>query len=133
MAPQPPPSTPTSQTSPANVSTPSPGNWKHPKFDEIIQRKDAATFDNSNIQKIAWNLTALLFLWSDKTLPHEMYGAAPNIARLSTKLRQMRDTAQDITLFHTSVLGTHSANLESSIHLEYLRCIYALVADTGQP
>lgn len=62
-----------------------------------------------------------------------MYGAAPNIARLSTKPRQMRDTAQDITLFHTSVLGTHSANLECSIHLEYLRCIYALVADTGQP
>ena len=76
-----PPSTPTSQSTAvvtAVVSTPTPGNWTHPRFEEIMRRKQAATFDHENFKKISWNGVALLVLWGDKTLPREMYGFPTN-------------------------------------------------------
>lgn len=46
-----------------DVSTPSPGTWRHPKFDEVAQRQKAALFTDGNLRKIIWNGGALLALW----------------------------------------------------------------------
>ena len=53
------PSTPKSQPREEAVSTPSPGLWRHPKFDEITRRQNATMFDENNLQKIVWNAVAL--------------------------------------------------------------------------
>lgn len=56
--------TPKTQTATAPlISTPSPGTWRHPRFDEITRRKNAATFDEENARKLIWNGGALLLLW----------------------------------------------------------------------
>lgn len=57
------PSTPISQIVNGNISTPSPGTWRHPKFDEIARRQNACTFTDSNVRKVIWNGGALLILW----------------------------------------------------------------------
>ncbi|KAL9133316.1 MAG: hypothetical protein Q9175_005503 [Cornicularia normoerica] len=57
------PATPQSQTLQATVSTPSPGNWRHPRSDEIARRQKANTFNDSNIRKIVWNAGALVALF----------------------------------------------------------------------
>ena len=57
------PSTPKAQVAQAAVSTPSPGTWRHPKFDEIARRQNASVFDESNVRRIIWNGGALLSLW----------------------------------------------------------------------
>lgn len=54
------PSTPGGQLSQPPVATPSPGNWRHPKFDEIAARQNAAAFTHSHAKKIVWNLGVLL-------------------------------------------------------------------------
>ena len=57
------PSTPKSQKAPNALSTPSPGNWSHPKFDEIQRRQNANTLSDQDIRKVLWNGIALvLFL-----------------------------------------------------------------------
>ncbi|KAM0794882.1 hypothetical protein BDR22DRAFT_977441 [Usnea florida] len=66
------PATPQSQPPQATVSTPSPGNWRHPRADEIARRQKANTFDSNNIRKIAYNGGALLILflaWSNSWPP----------------------------------------------------------------
>jgi nucleoporin POM34 len=37
----------------------SPGNWKHPRLQEIIRRQNASTFSDKNVKKIAWNVAAI--------------------------------------------------------------------------
>lgn len=46
----------------------SPGTWRHPRLNEITQRRNATTFSEKNIRQIAYNLAALLVLWSTKLL-----------------------------------------------------------------
>jgi len=55
--------TPTKQLSQASVLTPSPGKWRHPKFDEIARRQNANNFDDRSIRQITWNSGALLLIW----------------------------------------------------------------------
>lgn len=57
------PSTPASQSIAAAAATPSPGRWRHPKFDEITRRQSANTFDDKSVRLIVWNGGALLLLW----------------------------------------------------------------------
>lgn len=54
---QSPPKTPVS-TEPA--ATPSPGNWRHPKIQDIAKRQYASTFSPSNFQRALWNSVAFL-------------------------------------------------------------------------
>ena len=54
------PSTPGGQLSQTPVTTPSPGTWRHPKFEEIAARQNAATFTSTHVKKIAWNFSVLL-------------------------------------------------------------------------
>lgn len=42
----------------------SPGTWRHPRLDEITRRRDASTFSEKNIRRIAYNVIALLAMWS---------------------------------------------------------------------
>ncbi|KAH6686381.1 nuclear pore complex component [Plectosphaerella plurivora] len=43
--------------------TDSPGTWRHPRLDEITRRRDATTFSEKNVRKIATNVSFLLALW----------------------------------------------------------------------
>ena len=61
------PSTPRPQIAGTVFSTPSPGNWRHPKFDEIARRQGASIFDESNVRRIMWNVGALLSLWATRS------------------------------------------------------------------
>jgi len=45
------------------AAAPSPGTWRHPKFDEITRRQQASTFTDRNRRKIIWNFSALLLTW----------------------------------------------------------------------
>ena len=59
-----PTSTPPSHTSKLASSKtserPSPGQWRHPKFDEIAQRKTASSFSQADMARIFWNTAALI-------------------------------------------------------------------------
>ena len=54
------PSTPGGPLSQTPVATPSPGSWRHPKFEEIAARQNAATFTSSHVKTIVWNGGILL-------------------------------------------------------------------------
>ncbi|KAI9651138.1 hypothetical protein NHQ30_001175 [Ciborinia camelliae] len=45
------------------LSTPPTGTWKHPKFDEIAKRQNAATFTDQNMRQLLWNGVGLIALW----------------------------------------------------------------------
>ncbi|KAK1247872.1 hypothetical protein MKX07_000760 [Trichoderma sp. CBMAI-0711] len=55
--------TPVKQTAPA-AATESPGTWRHPRLDEITRRRDATNFSEKNVRRIAYNIVALLAMWS---------------------------------------------------------------------
>ena len=57
------PSTPKSQILQASLVTPSPGNWSHPKIDEIERRQNANTLGDAEVKRITWNGIALMLLW----------------------------------------------------------------------
>ncbi|MCJ1313204.1 hypothetical protein MMC25_006881 [Agyrium rufum] len=66
------PSTPTSKVSASlPVNTPSPGNWRHPRFDEIARRQKSSTFNQDNANKVIWNSGALVstFLLINNSVP----------------------------------------------------------------
>ncbi|EQK99291.1 nuclear pore complex component [Ophiocordyceps sinensis CO18] len=42
----------------------SPGTWRHPRLNEITRRRNAATFSEKNVRRIACNVIALLVMWS---------------------------------------------------------------------
>ncbi|TQV91086.1 nuclear pore complex component [Cordyceps javanica] len=64
-------STPTRATpvkaAPASV-TDSPGTWRHPRLNEITRRREATTFSEKNIRRIAYNILALLSFWLIRAL-----------------------------------------------------------------
>lgn len=43
--------------------TDSPGTWRHPRLDEITRRRDATTFSEKNVRRIATNVVFVLGLW----------------------------------------------------------------------
>lgn len=55
--------TPVKQTTPA-AAIDSPGTWRHPRLDEITRRRDATNFSEKNVRRIAYNIVALLAMWS---------------------------------------------------------------------
>ncbi|UKZ83440.1 hypothetical protein TrVFT333_011249 [Trichoderma virens FT-333] len=55
--------TPVKQITPA-TATDSPGTWRHPRLDEITRRRDATNFSEKNVRRIAYNIVALLAMWS---------------------------------------------------------------------
>ncbi|KAH6611157.1 nuclear pore complex component [Trichoderma cornu-damae] len=50
------------------AATDSPGTWRHPRLDEITRRRDAANFSEKNVRRIAYNIVALLAMWSVQLL-----------------------------------------------------------------
>ncbi|CAM1508356.1 Fc.00g052040.m01.CDS01 [Cosmosporella sp. VM-42] len=48
--------------------TDSPGTWRHPRLDEITRRRNATTFSDKNVRRIAYNVVALLAFWSAQLL-----------------------------------------------------------------
>ncbi|KAL8685434.1 MAG: hypothetical protein Q9218_007762, partial [Villophora microphyllina] len=45
------------------VATPSPGRWRHPKFDEITRRQNASTFTSTSVNRILWNTLFIMLLY----------------------------------------------------------------------
>ncbi|KAL7936740.1 nuclear pore complex component domain-containing protein [Trichoderma chlorosporum] len=52
----------------ATTKTDSPGTWRHPRLDEITRRRDATNFTEKNVRRIAYNIVALLAMWSFQLL-----------------------------------------------------------------
>ncbi|KAH7008203.1 nuclear pore complex component-domain-containing protein [Ilyonectria destructans] len=46
----------------------SPGTWRHPRLNEITRRRNATAFSEKNVRQIAYNIVALLGLWSTQVL-----------------------------------------------------------------
>lgn len=59
----------------------SPGTWRHPRLDEITRRRNATAFSEKNVRRIAYNVIALLLMWSFQLLARlkvdpQLYGQA---------------------------------------------------------
>lgn len=64
-------STPTRSTpikAAAAAPTDSPGTWRHPRLNEITRRREATTFSEKNVRRIAYNIVALLSIWTIQLL-----------------------------------------------------------------
>ncbi|KAI9725040.1 MAG: hypothetical protein M1812_000316 [Candelaria pacifica] len=48
---------------PAVSTPPVTGTWRHPKFDEIAQRQNAANFSDANIRRISLNTVPIVGIW----------------------------------------------------------------------
>ncbi|OHW91706.1 nuclear pore complex component [Colletotrichum incanum] len=46
----------------------SPGTWRHPRLNEITRRRNATTFSEKNVRRIALNIGFLLSLWLSQIL-----------------------------------------------------------------
>ncbi|KAM0671067.1 hypothetical protein ACQRIT_001312 [Beauveria bassiana] len=66
------------KAAPASV-TDSPGTWRHPRLDEITRRREATTFSEKNVRRIAYNIIALLCFWTIKILVR-MYISPPSFS-----------------------------------------------------
>lgn len=42
--------------------TDSPGNWQHPRIDEITRRQNATVFTSDNVRTVIYNITALVII-----------------------------------------------------------------------
>lgn len=49
-------------------ATDSPGTWRHPRLNEITRRREATTFSEKNVRRIAYNIIALLSFWTVQLL-----------------------------------------------------------------
>ncbi|PQE23796.1 high-temperature-induced dauer-formation protein [Rutstroemia sp. NJR-2017a BBW] len=68
-------------------STPQTGTWRHPKFDEIARRQNAATFSDQNMKKLLWNGGGFAALWClGRTTWDTFYVTPPRYRRTSTPL-----------------------------------------------
>lgn len=75
----------------------SPGTWRHPRLNEITRRRNAATFSEKNVRRIACNVIALLVMWSLQLLARlkvdlQMYGHASPAQPLMDGLLMPRTT-----------------------------------------
>ncbi|KAM3511103.1 hypothetical protein MY11210_005277 [Beauveria gryllotalpidicola] len=66
------------KAAPASV-TDSPGTWRHPRLDEITRRREATTFSEKNVRRIAYNIIALLCFWTIRILV-KMYISPPSFS-----------------------------------------------------
>ncbi|KOS18689.1 hypothetical protein ESCO_000412 [Escovopsis weberi] len=57
-------STPAKTPVKGSAGTDSPGTWRHPRLDEITRRRDKTTFSEKNVRRIAYNVVALLCMWT---------------------------------------------------------------------
>lgn len=48
---------------PAAAAAESPGNWTHPRLKEIARRRNATTFNDKNVRRIAQNVGAIAALF----------------------------------------------------------------------
>ncbi|KAF6845168.1 Nucleoporin POM34 [Colletotrichum musicola] len=46
----------------------SPGTWRHPRLNEITRRRNATTFSEKNVRRIALNVAFLISLWLSQVL-----------------------------------------------------------------
>ncbi|KAF3358018.1 hypothetical protein VdG1_05683 [Verticillium dahliae VDG1] len=46
----------------------SPGTWRHPRIDEISRRRNATTFSEKNVRKVAQNVAFFVALWVAQAL-----------------------------------------------------------------
>ncbi|WYZ38843.1 hypothetical protein EsH8_III_000757 [Colletotrichum jinshuiense] len=46
----------------------SPGTWRHPRLNEITRRRNATTFSDKNVRRIAVNVVFLLSIWLSQIL-----------------------------------------------------------------
>lgn len=40
----------------------SPGTWRHPRLNEITRRREASTFSEKNVRKIAYNIGTIIVM-----------------------------------------------------------------------
>ncbi|KAJ5874727.1 uncharacterized protein N7529_003157, partial [Penicillium soppii] len=59
------PSTPkaTPPLAPASGKPETPGKWRHPHLKQVVRRQNAALFNEKNVNKLVWNVSALLMTW----------------------------------------------------------------------
>src|SRR5690349_3925204 len=76
----------TPQRAAAPPPTDSPGTWRHPRLDEITRRRDATTFSEKNVRKIATNVAFLLGLWMTAALARTYL--SPQLYVFCSSLRQ---------------------------------------------
>ncbi|OJJ48433.1 hypothetical protein ASPZODRAFT_130458 [Penicilliopsis zonata CBS 506.65] len=94
MASQPVPSTP-KPPSAASEDTRTPGKWRHPRLNEIVQRQNAATFGDNNIRRLSWNGAALVATWvfgptlKSQALRVQLWSQIPMYPDLSAFLLQV--------------------------------------------
>lgn len=53
------------KTTPSKFTPPaaeSPGNWQHPRIDEITRRQNATVFTGDNVKTIIYNVAALFII-----------------------------------------------------------------------
>ncbi|KAJ6789694.1 hypothetical protein PWT90_00558 [Aphanocladium album] len=65
-------------------ATDSPGTWRHPRLNEITRRREATTFSEKNVRRIAYNIVALLSFWTVQILV-KMY-TSPQIVSPAARL-----------------------------------------------
>ncbi|KAM0813507.1 putative Nuclear pore complex component [Seiridium cardinale] len=55
----------------------SPGNWRHPRLQEITRRQNASTFSDKNVRKIAWNVAAITLVTALISIVYKYTPIAP--------------------------------------------------------
>ncbi|KAJ9148299.1 Nuclear pore complex component [Pleurostoma richardsiae] len=75
------PATPTAIKKPLPVSE-SPGNWKHPRLNEIARRQSASVFSEANIKTILYNIGALVIIWTLHSV-FSSYGPSQMLSKVS--------------------------------------------------
>ena len=56
------PATPVSQANAPTPRTDSPGAWRHPRFNEILKRRNATVFSERHLKRAIWNGGCLLIV-----------------------------------------------------------------------
>lgn len=57
----------------ASTATDSPGNWRHPRMDEITKRRAASVFTEANLMTILYNSLALAAVYVARTASWSTY------------------------------------------------------------
>ncbi|KAL3423033.1 nuclear pore complex component [Phlyctema vagabunda] len=88
-----------------NGSPSTPGTWRHPRFDEIAKRQNAATFTDRNFRKIIYNVAGLVVLYAVERLlgayfPRPYQAAGELLSPYSTYVRWL---IQIVFVFNTIV------------------------------
>jgi hypothetical protein len=71
---------------PPAAPTPPPGQWTHPKVDEITQRQAASTFSSGNLQNVVYGTVFLLLTFIAPTIWSRII---PYVATAPTRMRYL--------------------------------------------